>query len=115
MNKNTQHVLLYIFFIFFNRTIHVIKYLHAGNGNWTESSDRCDHNCQNRHCLRSKACVTMELSAGCIGNKWSHYGSGEAEAAGEHLRTPTAPPFPEGECVCFYDQDRQLERISDFS
>lgn len=57
----------------------------------------------------SKAGVTIELSAGCAGNKWSHYGGSgaEGEAAKEHLRTSNTPTFPQEEV--FYNRDRQRE------
>lgn len=46
--------------IFFNRTIHVIKYLHAEDGNWTARGDRCGHNCQNKALPRDQRLVSAE-------------------------------------------------------
>lgn len=50
VKKKKDTMTQFIIYIYFNRTIHVIKYLHAENGNRTEWHDRCGHNFQNRLC-----------------------------------------------------------------
>lgn len=108
VNKKTQwHIWSYIFF---NRTIHIIKYLHAENGNRTAWSNRCDHNCRNRLCPVIKGVchhrvvcwLYGEQMASLWGEWWSWCGKGEPQ-------TPYHPTPWRGMCVFLWPRQPARE------
>lgn len=105
MNKKTH------FIIYINRTIHVIKYLHAENGNQTEQSETCGHNVQNRLCPVIKGrChhgVILLLVGGINGLIMRVVELKEGQLEGISEMVPWPHLLVICVCVCLYDRYRE--------